>query len=77
MSFLTYFFSEDPDPIYICQLTDLCPVVNNGSVTIIKTAVSPAKGTTGTTFTIGMIYNVTSPTGPGLLSIVIAPEVFL
>jgi len=64
---------EDPDPIYICQVFDMCPEVDNGLVTINKTIISPAKGSQGTEFTLGIVYTVVSPTGPGLLTVYVQP----
>jgi len=55
----------DPDPIYVCQEIDLCPVVNGGAVTTNSASVDPTKGSQGTTFTIYYTFTVTSPTGPG------------
>jgi len=55
----------DPDPIYVCQEIDLCPVVNGGAVTTLNASVDPTKGAQGTTFTIYYGFKVTSPTGPG------------
>jgi len=63
----------DPDPIYVCQVIDVCPVVNNGSVKILSTYSRPASGAQGTTFTCGMQYQVISATGPGSVDIAIIP----
>jgi len=65
--------AEDPDPIYICQEIDTCPTVSNGNCTIVASGVSPQKGPAGTTFNIYMKYQVSNPTGPGYLSVVINP----
>jgi len=56
----------DPDPIYVCQEFDFCPVVTGGAVTIKGKSVSPNSGPQGTTFDLELDYVVTSPTGPGL-----------
>jgi hypothetical protein len=63
----------DPDPIYICQEIEFCPVVNGGQVKITKAVVSPSSGPAGTQFNITMFYNVIQPTGPGLLVVVVNP----
>lgn len=47
---------EDPDPIFICQEFDMCPVVNGGEIVINKTSVVPPAGKVGTTFDLSMIY---------------------
>jgi len=65
----------DPDPIYICQEIDFCPVVTGGAVTIKGASVSPTSGPQGTTFDLELDYSVTSPTGPGLQVVnVFAPD---
>jgi len=64
---------EDPDPIYLCQIVDLCPVVNGGAVNITSLYVDPPSGPQGTFFNITMVYTVLSPTGPGLLAVTIVP----
>eukprot|EP01114_Cavostelium_apophysatum_P013930 TRINITY_DN347_c0_g1_i1.p1 TRINITY_DN347_c0_g1~~TRINITY_DN347_c0_g1_i1.p1 ORF type:complete len:256 (-),score=44.20 TRINITY_DN347_c0_g1_i1:101-868(-) len=67
----------DPDPIYICQELDLCPIVNGGAVTINTASATPPKGPQGTTFDFQFVYTVTSPTGPGLVQVdVIPPDAF-
>jgi len=63
----------DPDPIYVCQLMELCAEVNGGNATINSVIVEPKSGPAGTQFNISMYYTITSPTGPGLLSCVIIP----
>lgn len=42
-SFIDLVNYEDPDPIYICQVFDMCAEVDNGLVTINKTIIAPAK----------------------------------
>jgi len=63
----------DPDPIYICQDIDLCPVVNGGAVTVNGASVDPPSGPQGTTFTFELDYTVTAPTGPGLQVVNVFP----
>jgi len=64
---------EDPDPIYVCQDWDACPVVNGGVVNITSLHISPPKGHAGTTFKIAMSYTVVKPTGPGFVYVDINP----
>lgn len=64
---------EDPDPIYICQEGDLCPIVEGGKVTINSTFVAPRSGPSGTIFNFGITYNVVNATGPGLLMAAVLP----
>jgi len=67
----------DPDPIYACQEIELCPIVNNGAAKIISAVVDPLKGPTGTNFNFTFEYDVTSPTGPGLIAVnVFPPDAF-
>jgi len=63
----------DPDPIYICQEFDMCPVVNGGQVTITSTTIDPEDGPAGTMFNVTWTYEVIQPTGPGTLNIVVIP----
>jgi len=65
----------DPDPIYICQEVDFCPVVNGGQVQMVDSAVSPSSAPSGATFNLTFTYKVIKPTGPGLLSILLIPPV--
>jgi len=72
-AFIDFINYEDPDPIYLCQLFDMCPVVNGGAVTITKCYVTPPKGPQGTTFTLGMNYVVVNATGTGLITNLVLP----
>jgi len=71
--FINLVEEEDPDPIFLCQEVDLCPIVEGGQVNITSATVSPKQGPQGTTFTITMVYNVVSATGPGLVVVNIVP----
>jgi len=71
--FINIINETDPDPIYICQEMDACPVVNGGTVTINKANVVPAYGAEGATFNINMIYTVVNATGPGGLTVLVLP----
>jgi len=64
---------EDPDPIYLCQVVDLCPVVSGGAVNITQAIVRPPSGPQGTNFTITLQYTISSPTGPGLIAVTVIP----
>jgi len=63
----------DPDPIYICQLIDMCPIVNGGVVKFVSAVVDPAKAPQGTTFNLTFTYQVVQPTGPGLIALSVFP----
>ncbi len=45
-------YSADPDPIYLCEVLDICPHTDGGKVSINNFSVSPQSGTEGTLFTI-------------------------
>jgi hypothetical protein len=62
---------EDPDPIFVCQEFDACPVVEGGKATINSTIVSPKAGPVGTTFILGMKYTIENATGPGWILVAI------
>jgi len=71
-AFVEAFNITDPDPIYICQLMDLCPVVTGGAVQSTKASAIPSSVSSGGNVNITYYYQVTSPTGPGLLTISIS-----
>jgi hypothetical protein len=60
-------YREDPDPIYYCQVLDICPVVPGGKVVITAAVVSPKSGPLGTTFNLAFSYKVVNTTSPGLI----------
>jgi hypothetical protein len=72
-AFIDAINSTDPDPIWVCQEIDICPIVNGGKVVITSAGAQPPKGPQGTTFNIGMTYQVVNATGPGGLDIAIFP----
>ncbi len=53
--FINLINSTDPDPIWVCQEMDACPIVNGGSVTINIAQVSPSSGPQGTQFNINLV----------------------
>ena len=57
----------------MCQEFDLCPVVNGGAVTILDASVFPESGPAGTVFNVTITYQVTSPIGPGTISVLVIP----
>jgi len=71
--FINLVNSTDPDPIWLCQEMDACPIVLGGKVVINSADVDPASGAEGATFNISMVYTVTNATGPGGLTILILP----
>lgn len=63
----------DLDPIYYCQLIELCPHVNGGAAHILSAGVSPPSGPVGTQFAIGTVFEVTQLTGTGVVDVTIYP----
>lgn len=72
-NFLDLLSYEDPDSIYLCQLSDICPVINGGQVTALSITVSPSSGPLGTIFNFNFIFQVLNFTGPGYITIFILP----
>jgi len=64
---------EDPDPVFVCQVIDICPVVDNGAAKITSAFVTPTRGPQGTTFNMVMQYKVLNATGPGYLAVQVSP----
>merc|ERR1711916_324428 len=50
----------DPDPIYICELPDLCPHSTTAKANITSLTISPPEGQQGTEFDISVVYDVTN-----------------
>jgi len=65
---------EDPDPIYICQYLNFCPVVHGGKVNITYANVSPKKGESGSSFSLSMKYKVIKPTSTGSYNVLVVPS---
>jgi hypothetical protein len=64
---------EDPDPIYFCEVVDLCPVNMNAAGKIVKAFVSPATGRSGATFTVEVDFQVINTTGTATLGYTVVP----
>jgi len=64
---------EDPSPIYICQLVDLCNYTDSGQALITSTFVNPKKVRQGDTVTMGFQYSVINQTSVGGLVVNIIP----
>jgi hypothetical protein len=61
------------DPIYYCELLDVCPKDEGGNATITSFTVSPASGPQGTKFVFTMQFEVTNQTGTGEIAIDVNP----
>jgi len=64
---------EDPDPIYLCQLVDICGHVDGGAANITQVIINPSTINPGDTIQLGFQYKVTAPTGPGTLVVSVNP----
>jgi len=64
---------EDPDPIFFCEETKICPVTTNGTAFTDNVYVAPTSGPAGTKFQIGFNYTVTSYTSSGGPNVVVVP----
>jgi len=63
----------DPDPIWLCEEVDVCPINDNASAIFNTVAVSPTSGPQGTNFNVAIAYTVTNWIGTGELDIVVFP----
>eukprot|EP01112_Ceratiomyxa_fruticulosa_P005526 TRINITY_DN1618_c0_g1_i1.p1 TRINITY_DN1618_c0_g1~~TRINITY_DN1618_c0_g1_i1.p1 ORF type:complete len:239 (-),score=42.70 TRINITY_DN1618_c0_g1_i1:82-798(-) len=71
--FIKIIESTDPDPIWICEEINSCPVYQNGLANITSTNVTPSTGPAGSKFSISMTYTVTNHTSTGLFVLQIQP----
>jgi len=64
------------DPIYYCQIIDICPVhdCDGTCVTIDTLEANPASVQSGQTVEVGMSFTVTNQTGAGIFSISACPS---
>jgi len=67
--FIDIIQKADLDPIYMCELLDLCKVNDHGDATITSLTITPEKGPQQTTFTIAMQWTSKNGTGTGLVTI--------
>merc|ERR1712100_762305 len=63
----------DLDPIYMCELIDLCPVHDGGSGKILNITTNPPSGPSGTTFEFTMVFDIYNQTGTGVIEVGIIP----
>jgi len=74
MEFANLVNDADPDPLWICIETDMCPY-NDYSKGVMKSiTVSPTKAPQGTTFTITVVYQITNITGVGEVVVEVDPS---
>eukprot|EP01092_Planopodium_desertum_P009701 TRINITY_DN42174_c0_g2_i1.p1 TRINITY_DN42174_c0_g2~~TRINITY_DN42174_c0_g2_i1.p1 ORF type:complete len:234 (-),score=76.87 TRINITY_DN42174_c0_g2_i1:57-731(-) len=76
-AFIKLIDDVDPDPIYYCEVTELCSYNPDANATISAISVTPAKGKAGDTFTINVDFVVYDEIYTGELDInVIPPDAF-
>jgi len=63
----------DPDPVFLCEEVDVCPIAKNATGNITSASVVPQTGTIGTTFEFTMVINITSALGTGIGDLTIQP----
>jgi len=63
----------DPDPIYICEECDLCPINDYVKGNFISASVTPTSGRQGAKFTISATFQLLNTTGTGEIVIEITP----
>ncbi|CAF1212789.1 unnamed protein product [Adineta ricciae] len=61
----------DLDPIWYCQIADLCPINDHGDAKFVYFHMIPPTGRVGTEFIIDCSFTSKNGTGPGMLSITI------
>jgi hypothetical protein len=63
----------DPDPIWICEEVDICPVNDKAAAAFTSVTVSPKAGPQGTSFTVNADFKVTNTIGTGELDFAVVP----
>ncbi|EGC35643.1 hypothetical protein DICPUDRAFT_33087 [Dictyostelium purpureum] len=69
--FLKIFNELNIDPVYLCERLTVCPVKPGANGTVLDVAVQPSSGPHGTTFTIGVAYQVLSELGTAEIAFVV------
>jgi len=74
-AFIDLINDADPDPIWICEEIDVCPVNDNAAANITSWTIQPSTGRRGTTFQLSLDYTVTDAIGTGEIALLIVdPE---
>jgi len=63
--FIHILITADIDPIYYCQVVDMCPVNDHGDAKFTNFGVYPQTGPQGTTFVIDLTFKTVNGTGTG------------
>jgi len=73
--FIQFMEYADPDPIFICQVWELCPHVSGGAVNITDVEISPPAAEHGTIFVLIMEYTVLNHTSVGNIVYTVTPPI--
>jgi len=65
--------TTDPDPIYVCEEINICPISDTSAAKIDVVTVNPTIGKLGTTFFINMTFTIINETGTGVLQMWAVP----
>jgi len=72
-AFWQVFERGDIDPIYICQLLDICEIVIGGAAKIVTVDVTPPEQVAGKSVEFEVHFRVLNLTGPGQIAYVVYP----
>jgi len=72
-AFVDLVTDADPDPIWICEMVDICPINDNAAAKIVSLTITPLSGPQGTNFNVSAIYVVTNSIGTGEVDFVVLP----
>lgn len=70
---LIYIKDIDPDPIWICEMVDICPINDNAAAKFLSIAVSPKAGPQGTSFNVTASFKVSDTIGTGEIDYAVIP----
>jgi hypothetical protein len=70
---LPYTLDADPDPIWICEEVDICPINDNAAADFLAISVSPKAGPQGTNFNVTAAFKVTNTIGTGEIDFLVVP----
>lgn len=65
--------STDPDPVYMCEEINICPISDTAAAAIESVVVDPPTGPLGTTFYINMSFAIINTTGTGFMQMWAVP----
>eukprot|EP01116_Phalansterium_solitarium_P004878 TRINITY_DN1607_c0_g1_i1.p1 TRINITY_DN1607_c0_g1~~TRINITY_DN1607_c0_g1_i1.p1 ORF type:complete len:258 (-),score=99.52 TRINITY_DN1607_c0_g1_i1:4-777(-) len=65
--------TTDPDPVYVCEEINICPVSDTAAAKITDVVVDPTTAPMGTTFYVNMSFSIVNATGTGLVMLWAVP----